>query len=292
MILLLLGAWLTVPGLVFAGDTTDKQEIERLREELRKLKKVLIERDMERRVQEAAKAEQAAQAKAARQEIERLREELRNLKKVLIERDVERRVQEAAKAEQAAQAKAAQAEARRVREELQRLQDEVRRLADTFKRREQENAGLKAEVKRYRDRAVTKELEAKSALDRAQQLLAQLQDLQAENARLRAKAGGEGKPPAKGSEARNPPAEFVKGTITKIEPKDKNLVEISLGSDAGLKVGHTLEVYRVTPRPEYLGTLRIVETQKSTSRAVRLRPEATRGPLQVGDQVASKVVNP
>src|SRR5262249_32169389 len=57
---------------------------------------------------------------------------------------------------------------------------------------------------------------------------------------------------------RNPPAVYVKGTIERVDARD-GLLEVSIGGDNGLKKDHTLEVFRLSPKAEYLGTLRLVE---------------------------------
>jgi hypothetical protein len=85
---------------------------------------------------------------------------------------------------------------------------------------------------------------------------------------------------------KNPPAENVEGVITKVD-NQSGLVVISIGSDAGVLRGHTLEVYRLKPTPKYLGTLRIVEV-KPTEAVGKM--EGSKEEVQVGDQVASKIL--
>ncbi|GIW92255.1 MAG: hypothetical protein KatS3mg110_0296 [Pirellulaceae bacterium] len=66
-----------------------------------------------------------------------------------------------------------------------------------------------------------------------------------------------------------------------------NLVEISLGSDDGLKVGHTLDVYRGTT---YLGRIEVVRTLPSRSVA-KILPEYRKGQIRTQDRVATRFVN-
>lgn len=76
----------------------------------------------------------------------------------------------------------------------------------------------------------------------------------------------------------------VDGVITKVSASHP-LVEISLGSDDGLKAGHRLEVFRGN---SYLG--RIVIRETSPNRAVGLIvKELQRQPFQEGDRVATKL---
>jgi hypothetical protein len=93
-------------------------------------------------------------------------------------------------------------------------------------------------------------------------------------------------PPASGAR-KNPPGENLEGVITKVEP-DTGLVVISLGSDAGLQKGHTLEVFRLQPAAKYLGTLRIVEVRPAEA-VGKMEGKKTEA-VQVGDRVASKIL--
>jgi hypothetical protein len=82
----------------------------------------------------------------------------------------------------------------------------------------------------------------------------------------------------------------VEGFIKATNPS--GLVTISIGSDAGLAIGHTLEVYRLAAGPgqsKYLGTIRIrdVTPNEAVGELVK-RPSA---PLQVGDHVANRIQN-
>src|SRR5262249_27875790 len=131
---------------------------------------------------------------------------------------------------------------------------------------------LEKGIKDFRDRAVAAEINFKSENQRNVLLLDQVEKMSKENERLRASrtVGGAGVVPAGGTAAnggtaatsslsRRPPAEDLKGSVLETDPTS-GLVTISLGSDAGLQVGHTLEVYRTEPKPEYVGTIRIVDT--------------------------------
>jgi hypothetical protein len=63
-----------------------------------------------------------------------------------------------------------------------------------------------------------------------------------------------------------------------------NMIEISLGSDDGLRVGHTLEVYRDST---YLGRVEVLNT--TTDRAVaKVIPGFRKGAIQKGDDVATR----
>jgi chromosome segregation ATPase len=91
--------------------------------------------------------------------------------------------------------------------------------------------------------------------------------------------------------APNPPTGYLEGVITKVHEKDKTLVEISIGSDVGLSKDQTLEVYRLSPKAEYLGRIRIIDVNphSAVGRLVRSEFTGRRSPLQKGDTVASRI---
>src|SRR5262249_50836410 len=68
---------------------------------------------------------------------------------------------------------------------------------------------------------------------------------------------------------------------------DGNLVKISLGSDAGLAKGQTMEVFRLGATPRYIGRVRIVEV--TPTHAVGQVTGRLAMPVRVGDQGASRI---
>jgi RNA polymerase sigma factor (sigma-70 family) len=76
----------------------------------------------------------------------------------------------------------------------------------------------------------------------------------------------------------------VRGVVGRVSKE--GFIYLSVGSEAGVRLGQTLHVYRVQPQPKYLGTVTVVETQpqQSVARADKLA-EAVRA----GDQVASEL---
>lgn len=80
---------------------------------------------------------------------------------------------------------------------------------------------------------------------------------------------------------RTPPV--VDGLVVSVS--DKNLVEVSIGRDDGLREGHSLEVYRGN---RYLGKVEVVRV--TANRAVaRIIPELQQAPIRKGDRVATKI---
>jgi hypothetical protein len=82
----------------------------------------------------------------------------------------------------------------------------------------------------------------------------------------------------------------VEGVVTKAAD---GLVVVSIGSDAGVQKGQTLEIYRLNDKaPEqskYLGRIKIVEVKATESVG---QPEGKAlGPIQIGDRAASRVLD-
>ena len=84
---------------------------------------------------------------------------------------------------------------------------------------------------------------------------------------------------------KSPPAKDVEGVIR--QTNSTGMVTISIGSDAGLVKGNTLEAYRTAPTPKYLGTIRILAV--SPDHAVGQAVGRLAGVIQPGDRVASRI---
>jgi hypothetical protein len=94
--------------------------------------------------------------------------------------------------------------------------------------------------------------------------------------------------PSKPKQSRtNPPKDSVEGAVTATEEKD-GLVQVSVGSDAGLEKGHTLEVYRKMGDKQfkYVGTVKVEAVEPTRSVGKFVRPPNV--PPTVGDRVSSK----
>jgi hypothetical protein len=95
-------------------------------------------------------------------------------------------------------------------------------------------------------------------------------------------------PPQPGAAPVNPPPDDVRGRVTAVNERD-GLVTINLGSDAGLSKGHTLFLYRLKPRPTYLGTLRIDDVKPNEAVGKPFISGAFGARIQKDDEVASKI---
>jgi hypothetical protein len=90
--------------------------------------------------------------------------------------------------------------------------------------------------------------------------------------------------------AGNPPAD-LQGRVLSTE--EGGLVKVSLGSDAGLQKGHTLEVFRLdgeSGKGQYVGRVVVVEVRPKE--AVCRATGRMTGPVKAGDHVASRLINP
>jgi hypothetical protein len=73
-----------------------------------------------------------------------------------------------------------------------------------------------------------------------------------------------------------------------IRKVDGNLVTLTIGSDAGLKKGHTMEVFGMGANHGYRGYVRLVEvTHKS---AVGQVESKLASPIRVGDTAAATIM--
>jgi hypothetical protein len=88
----------------------------------------------------------------------------------------------------------------------------------------------------------------------------------------------------------SPEKKSTRGAIERVDPNDPSLVQISLGSDAGVAKGRTLDVFRLAPQPRFLGHVRIVEVYatRSVGKATFFDNFDTLALPQVGDHVALK----
>ena len=78
----------------------------------------------------------------------------------------------------------------------------------------------------------------------------------------------------------------VDGVVTVVRGSD--LIELSLGADDGLRVGHRLDVYRAGGT--YLGRVEVMYTDPDQSVA-RILPDFQQGIIRSGDTVATRLLD-
>jgi hypothetical protein len=182
--------------------------------------------------------------------------------------------------------------------ELEKLRLENKGLLDVISKRDKQIVQLNDDRNKFLDQVTQALNDTKQYADRSEALLERVRELEKwkANAQVTAAGGGTAGPagPAIRDQGQaNPPPAYVRGKVEKVDPVDRTLVQIDLGTDAGLSINNTLDVYRLSPRPEYLGMLRIVNAGHHTAIG-RLLPSRTgsRSEVRAGDEVASSIQPP
>jgi hypothetical protein len=171
-------------------------------------------------------------------------------------------------------------------EELNQRKLEIDRLNEVLKQKDQKMVKLEEANTLFRNQAITSDITAKSEQERNRQLLDQIAALTKELDHRQTPAGATAAHVT--SYGQRPPADDVEGTVVETDAKS-DLVTISLGTDNGVNKGNTLVVYRFKPRPEYVGTLNVIDADFHQAVARPVKPLRA-GPVQKGDVVASRVL--
>ncbi len=194
--------------------------------------------------------------------------------------------------EQIEKAKDADLNAQKAIAEKERLKEEVKGLNATLAKRDTTILAIQDDNRKLRIDAVAKEQLAQATQSRNESLLNQLQEA---NRKLMLRDAGVGsdKSLTKDPNAPNPPSTYVKGKVERVDPTDRSVVQISLGTDQGINKSHTLLVYRLVPEPQYLGMIRIVDAKEhiAVGQLIRNNVTGNRIPLREGDIVASSLNN-
>lgn len=82
------------------------------------------------------------------------------------------------------------------------------------------------------------------------------------------------------------PPPNVEGVVLRVDSTGK-MLEISIGSDDGIRKGQNLQVWRTKPVPKYLGQIQIVQTTANTAVA---KPVSVTGLIQENDQVGPRII--
>jgi hypothetical protein len=172
--------------------------------------------------------------------------------------------------------------------DLKRQQADNEQLKGTLTTEMAKNKTLNDEAIVLRQDKIQAEIRANSLAEVNQKLEKALEDSARQIAQLKAPLTGA---TAKAGNGKNPPPEKVEGLIRQVTEGPNGMVKITIGSDAGLQKGHTLEVFRlanVADQSKYLGTVKIMEVYPTEAVAQPLGRMS--GPLQVGDTVASRIL--
>ncbi len=224
---------------------------------------------------QAVKTTYDARLAQANQEIERLKAAVEQEKQATTAQKTELdKIRE--------QAAATDMNLQKATQELKRRELEVASLTQVTEAKNAKINDLEKTNQEYRDRAVSAEINYNTEHQRNVRLLAENERLTKDVERLQ-KNGGTGG----GAVARRPPDD-VKGKILEVDTRS-GLATISVGTDSGVNVGNTLQVYHLTPKPEYVGTVRVVDANFKQSVVRPVQP--LRGTLQKDDVVASRILS-
>ena len=174
-------------------------------------------------------------------------------------------------------------------EELQRRQQETASLTDRINKLNATVAELQKTGKQLQDEKMQAVINFNSEHDRNVRLLDQFRQLTQKAELMEKKLASLGASAKDVAINRNPPPEDVEGVILETDAKT-GLVTISIGTDSGVNVGNTLEVFRIKPEPKYLGTIRILDAQAKQA-VGRLTTPPRYGLLEKGDIVATKIMS-
>jgi hypothetical protein len=158
------------------------------------------------------------------------------------------------------------------------------RLLAAVKERDASIAQLVTDNKKEREDRVTAEIQMRTALLQSQKMEERLREAMKEIAKRSTATVTAAK-----SNAPNPPQESIEGLVA--EADNTGMMEITIGSDAGLREGHTLDLYRIAAIPaqsQYLGMVRIRKV--FPNKAVAEPVGRLAAPPQRGDQVSSRIL--
>ena len=165
--------------------------------------------------------------------------------------------------------------------ELERRRAEVKQINDTLQAREVRIRDLELQLTTVRDEAVNNKLKYDSLQERNQNLMTLYEGSSRELAAIK----GRGITVPTDPTAKRPPVDQVRGTIKAV---DGGLATISVGSDSGVNKDNILYVYRLTPKPDYLGELTILSVTPFEA-VGRMKPASRQVAIKPGDEVASQI---
>jgi hypothetical protein len=241
-----------------------------------------------------------ASADQFRDEIERVRAEAKNEKaaydariakmdndiktQIALNTDLEKKL-----SDERQKVKDAEATSRQAVADAKTRQADNERMLGVIKERDTQIAKLVVDNKKEREDRLNAEIAMKTAIQRAQDMEARLKDAMREIVKQKNQASGTTTSVSAKSDAPNPPAENVEGLVA--EADSGGLVKITIGSDAGLREGNTLDAFRIAAVPtqsQYLGMVRIRKVWPTE--AVAEPVGRMSAPLQKGDHVSSRLL--
>jgi hypothetical protein len=208
-----------------------------------------------------------------RAEIKRLQTEAGGLKSQIAELERQR-------SERETKAVSEQTNQENATRQVEQLKTERNQDKQLISQKDSTIVKLNKDIVDFRNRAVQAEIERNAFADKNQNLMLLAQN-QARKLSQYEQQGVSLPNPNK-----RPPAVEVKGTVEEVAGSH---AQISLGRDHGLAKDDELQVYRLSPEPKYLGTLRL--TNLEDHRSVGIFSPATRNAnIMKGDTVDTRVM--
>ncbi len=173
--------------------------------------------------------------------------------------------------------------------ELKQRRDEAVKLYASMKDKDQQLAAGVALQTRLNNDRIQAQVARDSFAERLRALEKEYQSIVKTLEETREQLARGGLPAAPSGErvVLTPPPDQVQGVVESVKG---DLVQVSVGSDQGLQQGHTLEIFRLEPKPEYLGPIRIIKVEPKKSVGKMMMPPQKQKQVQPNDQVASSIL--
>ncbi|MFZ4609756.1 MAG: hypothetical protein ACOYNM_08065 [Gemmataceae bacterium] len=171
--------------------------------------------------------------------------------------------------------------------ESSRRQEQNAQMSEILKAEVKRNSEISTLLEQTRAKEIAERISAQTFKSTNERLEVQLREMAKDMER--AKAGGTSALTQVNKATKNPPPDNIEGMVKVADVS--GLIKISIGSDAGLTKGHTLEVFRlsaVATQSKYLGTVRILEVTPNEAVAQPVKPLSDK-PI-AGDRVASRIL--
>jgi hypothetical protein len=263
--------------MVFTADTNKNTEIVKVQREREVLKASNTTYQEENK---SLQEDKASSGKEKEVEIAKLKAEVEDFKRV--KDDLDKKYNEASKKlnEKDIVLQTAVAES-------SRRQEQNAQMSEILKAEVKRNADISKDLEQTRAKEISERISAQTFKSTNERLEVQLREMAKDMER--AKAGGTSALAQVNKASKNPPPDNIEGMVKVADAS--GLIKISIGSDAGLTKGHTLEVFRlsaVATQSKYLGTVRILEVTPNEAVAQPVKPLSDK-PI-AGDRVASRIL--
>ena len=171
--------------------------------------------------------------------------------------------------------------------ESSRRQEQNAQMSEILKAEVRRNSEISTLLEQTRAKEISERISAQTFKSTNERLEVQLREMAKDMERT--KSGGTSALSQVNKASKNPPPDNIEGMVNVAD--SSGLIKISIGSDAGLTKGHTLEVFRlsaVATQSKYLGTVRILEVTPNEAVAQPVKPFSDK-PI-AGDRVASRIL--